>query len=115
MSLLQRELQAGDAHLVVDELVEEGDNVVTLDSDQDEAGVRLAVHGRKRSSGGARVDEVLAVVLLNLLLVRMPADQDVTVELPLVSCECFHVTPGDYLVPVDESDLKIADFYDLGL
>ena len=36
-----------------------------------------------RASGRARVDEVLAVILHNLVLVGVPADQDFYIELSL--------------------------------
>lgn len=38
----------------------------------------------------------------------VPRDKDVNVELSLEECQAGHVTPGDHLMSVDESNLKLA-------
>ena len=63
---------------------------------------------RERPCSGAWVDEVLAIVLLNLLLVGMPTDQDVDIKLSLNGSERLHVAPWHYLMTVYETYLEVA-------
>lgn len=61
------------------------------------------------SCGRTRVDVELVFVLECLKLVRVPRDEDVDVQLSLEQGQTGHVTPGDHLVAVDETDLKLPD------
>lgn len=58
--------------------------------------------------GRTRVDVKLVLVLKSLKLVCVSRDEDVHVQLPLEKRQAGHVTPGDDLVPVDETDLELA-------
>ena len=57
--------------LVLDHLVNEGQDVVSLNAEQDEGGSRVRVGCRVSSRHTARVDEVLAIVLRDAVLVRV--------------------------------------------
>lgn len=54
------------------------------------------------------VDVKLVFVLESLKLVRVPGDEDVHIQLSLEQRQAGHVSPGDYLVAVNEADLKLA-------
>ena len=116
-SLLDGEGQLLDVGLglVLDHLVDEGEDVVALDAEEDEGGPRIAVGGGVGARHAARVDEVLAVVLRDAVLVRVAADQDVAVQLPLNRGQRFHVAPRNHLVAVDNSDLKVVNLHYFGL
>lgn len=60
------------------------------------------------SCGRTRVDVELVFVLECLELVRVPRDEDVDIQLSLEQRQTGHVAPGDHLVAVDETDLKLA-------
>ena len=49
------------------------------------------------------------------MLVRMAAHQDITVELSLHGSQGLHVTPGDHLMTVDDSDLEVVNLDDFCL
>ena len=101
--------------LVLDHLVDEGKDVVTLHTQQDERRSGIAVSGGVSAGHTAWVDEVLAVVLSDAVLVCVATDQDVAVKLPLNRGECLHVAPRDHLMSVDNSDLKVVDLHYLRL
>jgi hypothetical protein len=82
-SLFLCELDSLNIDLFIDKFIYKGDDLISLDSDQDEAGARSAI-GRGVGTGDrAWVDEVLAIILHYLVLVSVPADQDVHIELSL--------------------------------
>lgn len=60
------------------------------------------------SCGRAGVDVELVFVLKRLELVRVPGDEDVDIQLSLEQRQTGHVAPGDHLMAVDETDLKLA-------
>ena len=41
--------------------------------------------------------------------------EDVAVELSLHGRECFDVTPGEHLMPMDDTNLEVADLNNFGL
>ena len=43
------------------------------------------------------------------MLVRVPADEDIAVQLSLHGSKGLHVTPRDNLVAVDNANLKVVD------
>ena len=45
----------------------------------------------------------------------MSTDKNVNIELSLHGSESFKVTPRDHLMPMDQSDLEVANLYDFGL
>ena len=100
---------------IFNHLINEGQNVVTLNTKKDEWGSWAAVCRGIWTSHAARVDEVLAIVLGNAVSMRVPTHQNVAIELSLNCGESFHVTPGDHLVPMDDSNLKIMDLHDFCL
>lgn len=65
------------------------------------------------SCGRTRVDVELVFILERLELVRVPGDEDVDIKLSLEHCQTGHVAPGDHLVAVDETDLKLAHCHHL--
>jgi len=97
---------------VVDELVDEGNDVVSLDCDQDERGAGRAVSGRVGASHRTGVNEVLAVVLSYRILMSMAVDQDVTIQLSLDSSEGLEITPRSHLMSMDKSDLEVSNGHD---
>lgn len=64
--------------------------------------------GAVGSSCRTRVYVKLIFILKCLELVCVPRDKDVNVELSLEECQAGHVAPGDHLMAVDESNLKLA-------
>ena len=101
--------------LVLNHFVDEGQDVVSLHSEQDEGGARRTVCSRVRSRHATRVNEVLAVVLSDSVLVGMAADEDIAVELSLNASQGLHVAPRDDLVTVNDSDLKVVDLDHFGV
>ena len=101
--------------LILNHLIDEGEDVVALDTKKDKRGARVAVGGRVGASDTTWIDEVLAVVLRDVVLVSMAAHQDVAVELSLHGGQGLHVSPGHHLVTVDDSDLEVVNLDDLRL
>ena len=101
--------------LVLNHFIDEGKDVVALDSQQDERGTWVRVGGGVSPSDTTRVDEVLAIVLRDAMLVSVSTDEDVTVELSLHGSECLHVAPRDHLVTVDDANLKVVDLHHFSL
>lgn len=60
------------------------------------------------SSSRPRVDVELVLILECLELVCVSRDEDVYVQLSLEQGKAGHVSPGDDLVAVDQTDLKLA-------
>lgn len=66
-----------------------------------------------RSCGWTGIDVKFILVLKRLKLVRVARDENIHVQLPLEKGEAGHVAPRDHLVPVNETDLKLAHSHDL--
>lgn len=81
------------------------------------------VHQKQDRKGGppvgpsdaARVDEPLALVLIDLVFVSVAGDQNVHVHLALHHGQTVRVAPWDDLVAVDEAYLKLSDLDDFTL
>ena len=73
-SLFLCEFYSLDVDLVVDQLIDEGDNFISLDSDQDKRGTRGTISRWVGSSSRARIYEILSVILHNLILMSVPAN-----------------------------------------
>lgn len=65
------------------------------------------------SCGRAGVDVELVFVLKCLKLVCVPGDEDVDIQLSLEQRQTGHVAPGDHLMAVDETNLKLAHCHHL--
>ena len=80
-SLLNRESKLLNAWLglIFNHLVDEGEDVVALHSEQDEGWPRVTVSRRVGACHATRVDKVFAVVLSDTVLVRVPAHQNIAV------------------------------------
>ena len=101
--------------LILNHLVDEGEDVVALDTKKDKRGARVAVGGRVGASDTTWIDEVLAVVLSDVVLVRMSAHQNIAVKLSLYGGQRLHVSPGDHLMTMDDTDLEVVNLDDLCL
>lgn len=71
--------------------------------------------GAVRAGDGARVDEPAALVFVDPVLVGVPGDEDVDIQLPLQRRQRLLVAPGHHLVAVGEADLELAHLHHLGL
>lgn len=58
--------------------------------------------------GWTGVDVKFVLVLEGLKLVRVARDENIHIQLPLEKGEAGHVSPWDHLVPVDQTNLKLA-------
>ena len=101
--------------LILNHLVDEGKDVIALDTKKDKRGARIAVGSRVGAGDAPWIDEVLAVVLSDVVLVRMAAHQDIAVKLSLYGSQCLHVSPGDDLMTVNDTDLEVVNLDDLCL
>ena len=101
--------------LVLNHLIYEGKNVVALHTKKDKRRARIAVGGRVGASDASWIDEVLAIILSDVVLVRMAAHQDIAVKLSLYGSQCLHVSPGDHLMTVNDTDLEVVNLDDLRL
>ena len=101
--------------LVLNHLIDEGKNIVALHTKKDKRGARVAVGGRVGSGDTSWIDEVLAVVLSDVVLVRMAANQDIAVKLSLYGSQGLHVSPGDHLMTMDDANLEVVNLDDLCL
>lgn len=70
-SLFLCELYSLDVNLIIDQLVDEGDHFISLDCNKDERRTRGTIGRWVGSSCGARVDEILSIILHNLILMRV--------------------------------------------
>ena len=116
-SFLDRESELLDVGLglVLNHLIDEGKNVVALHTKKDKRRARIAVGSRVGAGDAPWIDEVLAIVLSDVVLVRMATHQDIAVKLSLYGGQGLHVTPGDHLMPVDDTDLEVVNLDDLCL
>ena len=101
--------------LVFNHLIDEGKDVITLDSKQDEGRPGVAVCRGVRASDTSRVNEVLAIVLRDAVLVGVATDQNIAIQLALNRSESLHVTPRDDLVAMDDTNLKVVDLDNFSL
>ena len=101
--------------LVLNHLIDEGKNIVALHTKKDKRRARIAVGGRVGSGDASWIDEVLAVVLSDVMLVRMAANQDIAVKLSLYGSQGLHVSPGDHLMTMDDAYLEVVNLDYLGL
>ena len=117
VSLFDREGQLLDVRfrLILDHLVDEGQDVVALDAEKDERRARVGVSGGVRARHAAWVDKVLAIVLRNSLLMGVAGDEDVAVKLTLDGSQSLHVAPRDDLMAMDDTNLKVVDLDNLRL
>ena len=116
-SFLDRESELLDVGLwlVFDHLIDEGKDVVSLYTKKDKRGARIAVGSWVGAGDAPWIDEVLAVVLSDVVLVRMAAHEDVAVKLSLYGGQCLHVSPGDHLMTMNDTDLEVVNLDDLSL
>ena len=115
MSLFLCKFDPLNIDFFIDEFVDKCNDFITLDGDQDEAGARWAVCGWIGASSRPRVNKVLAIILYYLVLVGVPTDQDVHIELPLHGSKSFKVAPRYNLVTMDQTDFEVSDLHHLGL
>ena len=108
LSLLLREIDPLHLHFVVHQLVDERDDLVTLHGNQDKRGARRAISGWVGSGGGTRVDEVLSIILHNLILMGVPANQNIHIKLSLDSGQGLQVSPWDHLMAMDQAYAEIT-------
>ena len=71
LSFLYWEFQTLDVDVVIAQLIDEGNDVIALNCDQDEWRLRWTISRRVSSSDTAWVDEVFAIILSDLILVRV--------------------------------------------
>ena len=116
-SFLDRESELLDVGLglIFDHLIDEGKDVVALHTKKDKRRAWVAVGGRVSAGDTPWIDEVLAVVLSDVVLVRMSAHQDVAIKLSLYGGQRLHVSPGDHLMTMDDADLEVVNLDDLCL
>ena len=116
-SFLDRESELLDVGLglIFDHLIDEGKDVVALHTKKDKRRAWVAVGGRVGAGDTPWIDEVLAVVLSDVVLVRMSAHQDIAVKLSLYGGQRLHVSPGDHLMTMDDADLEVVNLDDLCL
>ena len=82
---------------------------------QNERGTRIRVGCRVSSRHATWIDEVFAIVLRDVMLVRVSTHEDVTVELSLNGSQSFVVAPWDNLMTVNDTNLEVVDLNDLCL
>ena len=116
-SFLDRESELLDVGLglIFDHLIDEGKDVVALHTKKDKRRAWIAVGGRVGAGDTPWIDEVLAVVLSDVVLVRMSAHQNIAVKLSLYGGQGLHVSPGDHLMTMDDTDLEVVNLDDLCL
>ena len=116
-SFLDRESELLDVglRLIFNHLIDEGKDVIALHTKKDKRRAWIAVGGRVSAGDTPWIDEVLAVVLSDVVLVRMSAHQDVAIKLSLYGGQRLHVSPGDHLMTMDDADLEVVNLDDLCL
>ena len=114
-SLFNWELKWLDTRFSIHQLVNECDDVWALNCNQDERGSGIRVLRTVSTSHTTWIDEVFAIVLSHRVLMGVPTDEDVTVKLSLNWGKSFNVAPRYDLVPMNQSNLNIANLYDLCL
>ena len=116
-SFLDRESELLDVGLglIFDHLIDEGKDVIALHTKKDKRRAWIAVGGRVSAGDTPWIDEVLAVVLSDVVLVRMSAHQNIAVKLSLYGGQGLHVSPGDHLMTMDDTDLEVVNLDDLCL
>ena len=65
--------------LVLDHLIDEGQDVITLDAEEDERGARVALCSRIGAGDATWVNEVFAIVLSDSVLMRVTTDKNITI------------------------------------
>ena len=101
---------------VFNHLIDKGKDIVTLDTEQYKGRSWVRVSCGVSTCDTAWVDEVLAIILGDTVLVCVSADEDVAVELSLHGGQCLHVAPRDNLVTVDDTNLEVMNlnYFSLG-
>ena len=97
-----------DFQLVVYDHVVEYNHVIPWYRHQDERRGRGAVDSWVSTSGTSWIYEILSVVLLNTEFVGMPMDKHVNIKFSLNSCQSFQISPGCYLMAVNNSYLNVT-------
>lgn len=100
-------------NLITVKLVHISHNFRALDSQENKARNNFRRQCTIGTSDGAGVDKPFSFVLVYFVLVRVASDKDVHIHLPLDHGQAVSITPRNYLVAVNETNLKLTDLNNL--
>ena len=94
---------------VFNHLIDKGKDVITLDTEKNERGAWVRISCRVSPCYATWVDEVLAIVLSDAMLMSVSTDKNVAVELSLDGSKRLHISPGNHLMAMNDTNLEVVD------